>query len=151
MYHNKVTLVGHVCRDPELKYTPGGSAVAKATLGMTRKYTTQDGTKKEDTTFVDVDFFGKVAEVLAKFVRKGDPVLVHGRLKLDQWDDKKTGEKRSKLGVFGEELQLMSRPSPGADQGQQAPAQRPVQQALPTAQAAAPAISGSADPDDCPF
>lgn len=149
MYHNKVTLVGHVCRDPELKYTPNGSAVAKATLGMTRKYTTQDGSKKEDTTFVDVDFFGKVAEVLAKFVRKGDPVLVHGRLKLDQWDDKKTGEKRSKLSVFGEELQLMSRPSPGAEQGQQPPAQSPAPQ--PAQAAPAPAVSGDADSDDVPF
>lgn len=150
-YHNQVTLVGNATRDPELKYLPNGTAVAKIGIGMTRRYSTSDGQKKEEVTFVDVDFLGKTAEVVGKYVNKGSPILVHGRLKLDQWDDKKTGEKRSKLCVLGEGVQLLSKAPEGA-----APAAAPARQVQPpiTPRQAAAGVTNdgpSSDSDDVPF
>jgi single-strand DNA-binding protein len=108
---NKVILMGNVTRDPEVKYTAKGTAIAKLGLAVSRKFSTESGEKKEEVTFVDVDFIGKIAETVGKFVKKGDPIHIDGRLKLDQWEDKKTGDKRSKLGVLGEGMQFLSRPS----------------------------------------
>jgi len=108
---NKVILMGNVTRDPEVKYTAKGTAIAKLGLAVSRKWSTESGEKKEETTFVDVDFVGKIAETVGKFVKKGDPIHIDGRLKLDSWEDKKTGEKRSKLGVWGEGMQFLNRAS----------------------------------------
>ena len=97
---NKVILIGNLTRDPELRYTPSGKAIAKLGLAVNRSWKTESGETRDETTFVDVDAFGRQAEVLGQYLRKGRPVMVEGRLKLDQWDDKQTGQKRSRLGVI---------------------------------------------------
>lgn len=104
---NKVILLGNVTRDPELRYTPKGTAVAKVGLAVNRKWTTEGGEKKEEVTFIDCDILGRTAELAGQYLRKGSSVLFEGRLKLDQWDDKQTGQKRSKLGVFVESMQFV--------------------------------------------
>ncbi len=105
--YNKVILIGNLTRDAELKYTPKGSAVAKIGLAVNRTWKTETGEKKEDVTFIDVDAFGKQAETISQYCKKGSQLLVEGRLKLDQWDDKQTGQKRSRLGVVLEGFQFM--------------------------------------------
>jgi single-strand DNA-binding protein len=104
---NKVILLGNLTRDPELKYTPKGTAVAQIGLAVNRVYSNDQGEKVEEVTFVDVDLFGRTAEIANEYLRKGRPVLIEGRLKLDSWDDKQTGQKRSKLRVIGEAMQLL--------------------------------------------
>jgi len=104
---NKVILMGNLTRDPEMRYTPKGTAVARLGLAVNRRYTTESGEAKEEVTFVDVDAWGKQAEVIAQYCRKGSSLLVEGRLRLDQWDDKATGQKRSKLGVVLEGFQFV--------------------------------------------
>src|SRR5882724_9114881 len=96
---NKVILAGNLTRDPEVRYTPKGTAIAKIGLAVNRTWKNEAGETKEEVTFVDVDSFGRQAEVIAQYFKKGRPILVEGRLKLDQWDDKQTGQKRSRLGV----------------------------------------------------
>src|ERR1700681_1763328 len=96
---NKVILVGNLTRDPELRYTPKGMAIAKFGLAINRTWKNEAGETKEGVTFVDIDSFGKQAETIAKYMKKGRPLLIEGRLRLDQWDDKQTGQKRSRLGV----------------------------------------------------
>src|SRR5256885_14508233 len=96
---NRVILAGNLTRDPELRYTPKGLAISKIGLAVNRTWKNEAGETKEEVTFVDVDSFGRQAEVIAQYFKKGSPILVEGRLRLDQWDDKQTGQKRSKLGV----------------------------------------------------
>ena len=103
---NKVMLIGNLTRDPEIKYTPKGSAIAELGLAINRYYTTESGEKKEETTFVDVTLWGRQAEIAKEYLGKGKPVYIEGRLQLDTWDDKQTGQKRSKLRVTGEQMQL---------------------------------------------
>jgi single-strand DNA-binding protein len=147
---NKVILVGNLTRDPELRYTPKGMAIAKIGLAVNRNWTNEAGEKKEEVTFVDVDVFGRTAENVGQYMRKGRPILIEGRLRLDQWDDKQTGQKRSKLGVVAETVQFLGSPTGGTDGGE-APA--PRRQAAPVA--AAPAAEGEPDmpppDDDVPF
>src|SRR6266568_7146041 len=104
---NKVILMGNLTRDPELRYTPKGTAIAKIGLAVNRNWTSESGEKKEEVTFVDVDVFGRTAENVGQYMRKGRPILVEGRLKLDQWDDKQTGQKKSRLGVVLENFQFL--------------------------------------------
>src|SRR6478672_2663626 len=104
---NKVILAGNLTRDPELRYTPKGTAIAKFGLAINRSWRTDAGENKEEVTFVDLDAFGKQAETLAQYMKKGSPLLVEGRLKLDQWDDKQTGQKRSRMGVVVEGFQFL--------------------------------------------
>jgi len=96
---NRVILAGNLTRDPELRYTPKGVAIAKITLAINRTWKTETGETKEEVTFVDVDAFGRQAEVVGQYMKKGRPFLVEGRLKLDQWEDKNTHQKQSKLKV----------------------------------------------------
>jgi single-strand DNA-binding protein len=110
---NKVILLGNLTRDPELKYTPKGTAVAQIGLAVNRVYSNDQGEKVEEVTFVDVDLFGRTAEIANEYLRKGRPVLIEGRLKLDSWDDKQTGQKRSRLKIIGEAMQLLG----GRDSG----------------------------------
>lgn len=117
---NKVILVGNLTRDPELRYTPKGTAVAKVGLAVNRVWTNEAGEKKEEVTFVDVDCWGRTAENVGQYMRKGRPMLVEGRLKLDQWDDKETGQKRSRLGVVAESVQFLGAKPQEGDQDQQA-------------------------------
>jgi single-strand DNA-binding protein len=148
---NKVILVGNLTRDPELRYTPKGTAIAKIGVAVNRVWTNEAGEKKEEVTFVDVDVFGRTAENVGQYMRKGRPILIEGRLRLDQWDDKQTGQKKSKLGVVAETVQFLGSPA-GGDGGAPAPAARP----RPAAAAAAPAgepLEGDGPPesDDVPF
>jgi single-strand DNA-binding protein len=132
---NRVLLIGNLTRDPEVRYTPKGTAVADIGLAVNRIYSAEDGEKKEETTFVDVTLWGRQAEVAGQYLKKGRPVFIEGRLQLDTWDDKQTGQKRSRLRVVGENMQLLGSrpesegsPSPGAVRrgpGPSAPAQRP--------------------------
>jgi single-strand DNA-binding protein len=150
---NKVILMGNLTRDPELRYTPKGTAIAKIGLAVNRVWTNEAGEKKEDVTFIDVDVFGRTAENVGQYMRKGRPILVEGRLKLDQWDDKATGAKRSKLGVVAETVQFLGG-APGAGEGGGAPAAPRAQR--PAAAASAPAsepVEGDGPPesDDVPF
>src|ERR1700692_4741404 len=119
---NKVILMGNLTRDPELRYTPKGTAIAKIGLAVNRNWTSESGEKKEEVTFVDVDVFGRTAENVGQYMRKGRPILVEGRLKLDQWDDKQTGQKKSKLGVVAENVQFLGSSKDGESGGGGAPA-----------------------------
>lgn len=103
--YNKVILMGRLTRDPETRVTASGITICKLGLATSRVYTTKDGERREDTTFVDIDAFGKQAEVITKYMRKGSPLMVEGRLKLDQWETQE-GQKRSKLGVVLENFQF---------------------------------------------
>lgn len=103
---NKVMLIGNLTRDPEVRYTPKGTAVADLGLAVNRRYTLGEE-RKEEVTFIDVTLWGKTAELAEKYLRKGRPVYIEGRLQLDSWDDKATGQKRSKLKVIGENLEFL--------------------------------------------
>ncbi|MGK0176622.1 MAG: single-strand DNA-binding protein, partial [Lentimonas sp.] len=102
---NKVILIGNLTRDPELRVTANGNSICKLGLAVNRSYLMKDGERREETTFIDIDSFGKQAEVISKYMRKGRPLMVEGRLKLDQWES--DGQKRSKLGVVLENFQFL--------------------------------------------
>jgi single-strand DNA-binding protein len=105
---NKVILAGNLTRHPEHPYTPGGMAIAKFGLAINRKWKdSQSGEMTEEVTFVDIDAFGKQAETIGQYLKKGRPILIEGRLKLDQWDDKQTQQKRSRLGVVLESFNFL--------------------------------------------
>lgn len=119
---NKVVLVGNLTRDPEVRYTSGGTAVTDIGLAINRAWTDRGSNeKKEEVTFIDVTLWGRTAEIAGEFLAKGRPCLVEGRLQLDQWQDKETGQKRSKLKVVGESLQLLGSRSEGAVPPRSAP------------------------------
>jgi single-strand DNA-binding protein len=105
-FFNKVILLGNLTRDPETRTTAGGSTICKLGLAVSRKFNTSDGGQKEETCFVDVDVFGKQAEAIQKYMRKGKPLMIEGRLKLDQWEAE-GGQKRQKLGVVCERFQFI--------------------------------------------
>lgn len=113
---NEVRLMGNLTRDPEIKYTTNGTAVCGFGLAINRTWLNDRQEKMEETTFVDVEFWGKKAEAIAKYVKKGHPFYVAGRLKLDQWDDKQTGQKRSKLRVVGEDFQFLKNKEGGGEE-----------------------------------
>jgi single-strand DNA-binding protein len=146
---NKVILMGNLTRDPELRYTSKGTAIAKIGLAVNRVWRTETGEQKEEVTFVDVDAFGKQAETIGQYLKKGRPVLVEGRLKLDTWDDKQSGQKKSKLGVVLETFQFV-----GSAQGQSGPGREgaPAETARPrvTENNPAPAEEMPSE-DDVPF
>ena len=96
---NKVILMGNLTRDPELRQTQSGTSVCRFSIAVNRSYNAQDGSSRDETCFVEIDCFGKSAENIAKFFRKGKPILVEGRLRQDSWEDKQTGQKRTNLMV----------------------------------------------------
>ena len=114
---NKVILLGNLTRDPEVRYTPKGTAVTDLGLAVNRTYTAENGEKREEVTFVDVTFWGRTAEVAGEYLKKGRPVFVEGRLQLDSWDDKQSGQKRTKLKVIGENMQMLGAPRGGGAGG----------------------------------
>ena len=114
---NKVILLGNLTRDPEVRYTPKGTAVTELGMALNRMYTAENGEKRDETTFVDVTLWGRMAEIAGEYLKKGRPVLIEGRLQLDTWDDKQSGQKRSKLKVVGENLQLIGSRPGGAGGG----------------------------------
>ncbi len=118
---NKVFLMGNLTRDIELKHTPSDQSVATIGLAVNRTYKSREGEKREETTFVDCEAWGRTAEVMSQYLTKGRPVFIEGRLKLDQWDDRDTGKKRSKLLVVIENFQFVdSRGGGGGGQPAQA-------------------------------
>jgi single-strand DNA-binding protein len=121
---NKVMIIGNLTRDPELRHTPKGTAVAELGIAINRVWRDEQGQKQEDTTFVDVTLWGRQAEVAQQYLSKGSPCYIEGRLTLDTWDDKTTGQKRSKLKVVGETLQLLGAGIRGG-QSSSAPASAP--------------------------
>ena len=119
---NKVILIGNCTRDPEVRYTPKGTAVADIGMAMNRYYSSDGGDRREETTFVDVTLWGRQAEVAGEYLKKGRPVYIEGRLQMDSWDDKNTGQKRTKLKVVGESMQLLgSRDGGGSNTGNSGP------------------------------
>ena len=104
---NRVLLMGNLTKDPELRYTPGGSAVTDFGLAINRSYNTSSGEKKEETCFVEITVWGKQAESVTKYLHKGSSAFVEGRLQLDQWEDKETGKNRSRLKVVAERVQFL--------------------------------------------
>jgi single-strand DNA-binding protein len=141
---NKVILLGNLTRDPEVRYTPKGSAVADLGIAVNRQYTLENGEKREEVTFVDVTFWGRTAEVAGEYLKKGRPVFIEGRLQLDTWDDKQSGQKRSRLKVIGETMQMLGSRGAGAgdsgDEGDRPP--RPAKATVP------PKPAGPSEPDD---
>ena len=150
---NKVILIGNLTRDPELRYTPKGMAIAKVGLAVNRTWRNEAGETKEEVTFVDVDIFGRTAENVGQYMRKGRPMMVEGRLKLDQWDDKATGQKRSRLGVVAETVQFLGSPAGGGEGGGAAPSAPRVSRPAAPAAPSAPELEGDLPPesDDVPF
>src|ERR1700732_1603369 len=104
---NRVLLIGNLTRDPEVRYTPKGTAVADIGIAVNRVYSGEDGEKKEEVTFVDVTLWGRQAEVAQEYLAKGRQVLIEGRLQLDTWEDKESGQKRSKLKVVSENMKMV--------------------------------------------
>jgi single-strand DNA-binding protein len=136
---NKVILIGNLTRDIELKYLPKGTAVCNLSLAVNRRWKNEAGEEKEDVYFAECKAFGKQAETIAQYVKKGHPLMVEGRLTREEWDDKKTGEKRSTTRIMIETFQFLK----GRDEGA-APA--PRREAAP-----APAPKPDLDADDLPF
>jgi single-strand DNA-binding protein len=113
---NKVFLIGNLTRDPELRYTPSGSAVCEFGMAMNRVYTSNNE-RKEEVCFVDVNVWGRQAESCDKYLKKGDPLFVEGRLHLDQWTDKETQKQRSRLRVVAERTQFLGSPGRSSEMG----------------------------------
>lgn len=148
---NKVILLGNLTRDPEVRYTPKGSAVCDLGLAVNRNYTLDNGEKREEVTFVDVVLWARLAEIAGEYLKKGRPVFIEGRLQMDSWDDKQTGQKRTKLRVVGETMQLIGgRPGGGGAAGDSPEAERPPRAAEKPASPASAAPSAP-DDDEIPF
>ncbi len=142
---NKVILLGNLTRDPEVRYTPKGSAVADIGLAVNRNYTLETGEKREEVTYVDVVLWARLAEIAGEYLKKGRPVLIEGRLQMDTWDDKQSGQKRTKMRVVGETMQLLgSRPGGGGGGGDAEEASNAPRTSKPTA----PPKPAPSEPDD---
>lgn len=140
--YNRVTLAGNLTRDPEVKFLPNEKAVAQFGLAVNRKWKDTAGQPKEEGTFIDCEAWGRTAELVGQYLTKGQPCFIEGRLRLDQWDDKKTGEKRSKLKVVADSVQFLG----GRKDGQAAPADAAPAPAPTRPQVPTPAKSDDAEP-----
>ena len=147
---NRVILAGNLTRDPELRYTPKGLAIAHFSLAINRTWKNETGETKEEVTFVEIDAFGRQAEVIGQYMKKGKPFLVEGRLKLDQWEDKNTHQKQSKLKVVLESFSFID--SKGTDSGPPAAdaPRRPAPAAKPPEPSNGEEPAGPEE-DDVPF
>ncbi len=145
--YNKVILVGNLTRDPELRHTPSGTAVTDLGLAVNRTWTDRNTNQKnEETTFVDVTCWSRTAEIACEYLRKGRPVLIEGRLQMDEWNDKETGQKRTKLKVVCDSMQMLgSRDGGGGGGGYSAPSQSAP---APASSEPAPESPISNPPDD---
>lgn len=155
---NRVFLMGNLTRDVELKSIPSGQQVANLGLAINRRWRDQNGQDREEVTYVDCEAWGKTAETMAKYLAKGRPVFIEGRLKLDQWE--KEGQKFSKLRIVVEEFQFIdSKPGGGGGSGnaeggasysRPAPRSSPASSSAP-ARSSAPAGMDMPESDDIPF
>jgi single stranded DNA-binding protein len=153
---NSVHIIGNCTRDPELRHTPGGAAVVDLGLAINRNYVNDAGEKKTDTTFLDVTLWAKTAELVAKYVRKGAPIFVEGRIQMDSWQDKQTNQQRTRLKIVGESVQLLgSRPqtsssSPEAPTPSAALLRQRKERARNAGSQSAPSPTGPTLPDEDP-
>lgn len=136
---NQVNLAGNLTRDPELRYTPQGKSVCEASIAINKRWTTESGEQKESTVFVSLVIWGKRGEAFAKYLKKGQPVYVSGELSQESWDDKKTGEKKSKTRVTVNDWQFCGGKLEGAT---------PRPTAAPAPQPTAPAPAGEQPPEE---
>jgi len=148
---NRVLLIGNLTRDPEIRYTPKGTAVVDIGLAINRVLGSEEGERREEVTFVDVVLWARLAEIAGQYLKKGRPVFIEGRLQLDTWDDKQTGQKRSRLRVVAEGMQLL-----GSRSDSETPAPpatpRPPSSAAPAPRPQPPKDPDlDAEPDDIPF
>jgi single-strand DNA-binding protein len=120
-YLNKVFLIGNLTRDPELRVTPKGTAICQFGIAVNRQFKDESGATRDETTFVDIEAWGKQGELVSKYLTKGSLAMVEGRLKLDQWEDKQTGQKRNKMKVVLDNVQFLNSRGGGAGGGQSAP------------------------------
>lgn len=114
---NKVILLGNLTRDPQLRYLPSQTAVVDFGIACNRRFRTTSGEERDETMFIDCSAFGKAAEIINQYCQKGRPILIEGRLKLDQWEDRQGGGKRSKHTVVVENFQLLGGRGEGATSG----------------------------------
>lgn len=153
---NKVMLMGNLTRDPEIKYTPKGMAIANFGIAVNRVWSNEAGEKQEEVTFIDIEMFGRKAEVVGEYFKKGKPIYVEGRLKLDSWDDKTSGQKKSKLKVIGETFEFLGGREGGTGGGGESGGESRPQRPAP-GKPAPPPKRPPADPDldapedDIPF
>ncbi len=145
---NKVLLIGNLTRDPEVKFLPSGDPVAEFSMAVNRRFKTKQGEDRDEVCFVRVSMFGRRAEVVGRYFKKGSPIFVEGRLKFDEWE--KDGRKQNRITVVAENFEFMDSPR---DRSPQPPADRPPAVdpgAEPAGNAPAPAPGGS-DDDNLPF
>jgi single-strand DNA-binding protein len=161
---NRVLLIGNLTRDPELRVTPKGTAICQFGLAISRSFKDESGQTREEATFVDIEAWGKQGELIAKYCTKGRPLFVEGRLRFDQWEDKTTQQKRSKLKVVLENFQFLggrdgaapggaSAAGPGEDEPSYEPAPRSPAPAprAPGGGRPAPAPQHDINDEDVPF
>ncbi len=144
---NKVYLIGNLTRDPESRVTPKGTTICQFGIAVSRKYKDDSGAQKEETSFVDIEAWGKQGELVAKYLTKGKPCLVEGRLKLDTWDDKTSGQKRSKLKVVLENVQFLG----SRTEGEATPQQDERGEVRTFMKPSAPAPAPATDETEIPF
>lgn len=154
---NRVFLIGNLTRDPELRVTPKGTAICQFGLAVNRQFKDEAGQTRDETTFVDIEAWGRQGETIAKYVTKGRPLFVEGRLKLDSWDDKTTGQKRSKMKVVLENFQFLGSgrgegggASAGSEEGVDQTVERHSPPPRASSKPAAPAPREQLD-EDVPF
>jgi single-strand DNA-binding protein len=145
---NRVFLMGNLTRDPEVRYTPKGTAIAKLGMAVNRVYTTDSGEQKEEVTYVDVEVWGRQAETCKEYLSKGRPILIEGRLRMDSWEDKETHQKRSRMLVVADRVQFLG--SPRRSEPGDAPAnpEGRADEAAPRGAAETPGPSADAANDD---
>ena len=149
---NKVMLIGNLTRDPELRVTPKGTAICQFSLAVNRKFKDESGGEREEVTYVDIEAWSKQGETIAKYCTKGRPLFVEGRLRLDQWEDKTTKEKRSRMKVVLENFQFLGsgRADGAAGGGEGGEARSYAPRATSAPKPAAPAAQENLD-EDVPF
>jgi single-strand DNA-binding protein len=155
-YLNKVFLIGNLTRDPELRVTPKGTAICQFGLAVNRQFKDESGQTRDETAFIDIEAWGKQGELVAKYLTKGSPAMVEGRLKLDQWEDKQSGQKRSKLKVVLENVQFLSggNRAAGGGSGSEEGVDQTVERHAPPARGSskpAPAAPAENIDEDVPF
>jgi single-strand DNA-binding protein len=154
---NKVLLMGNLTRDPEVRYTPKGTAVGDLAIAVNDSYKAQDGTVKETVTYIDIEVWGRQAETCKQYLQKGRPVFIEGQLRLDQWEQE--GQKKSKLKVRADRVQFLGSPpgrtggtySGGGGRSTDSDASEPARPSRPAASASEEARPPLQDEDDIPF
>ncbi len=149
---NNVVLAGHLTRDPELKQIGADKVVASSGLAINRRYKDAAGQQHEEATFVEIEAWGRTAELIGQYLKKGSPAYIEGRLKLDSWDDKDSGQKRSKLKVVAEHVQFLgTRPAGEGETGERSQPAPAASRASAPAPKRRMAASASADDGETPF